>query len=233
MNYFTFKEPYTERGRTVLEFNILPEKWCTFDCAYCPVSREKPHHKTDAVQHFPPIDDSLAELGRRVLGCAPDLLFINSMGEAVYSDRLPEVIGFCHDLGLPVRLLTNGYPLGDPGIADVAATCEEVLGELKSASENVLQRIQRPVAGTTLARYVSGLAGFRRRYTGHFILEVTVVKKYSDDDASIDFFRRAVAEIRPDELKVVTIDNEPFCRTLAVSPERLAEIEALLREELA
>ena len=126
-----------------------------------------------------------------MLGCAPDLLFINSMGEAVYSDRLPEVIVFCHDLGLPVRLLTNGYPLGDPKIADVAATCEEVLGELKSASENVLQRIQRPVAGTTLARYVGGLAGFRRRYTGHLILEVTVVKKYSDDDASIDFFRRA------------------------------------------
>ena len=233
MNYFTFKEPYTENGRTVLEFNILPEKWCTFDCAYCPISRDKPHHKTDAVQAFPPVEDSLAELGRRVLGCAPDLLFINSMGEAVYSDRLPEVIGFCHDLGLPVRLLTNGYPLGDPKIADVAATCEEVLGELKSASEEVLQRIQRPFAGVTLARYVSGMAEFRRRYTGHFILEITVVKKFSDDDASIDFFRRAAAAIHPDELRVVTINNEPFARTLGVSPEQLAEIEALLRTEPA
>ena len=228
MNYFTFKEPYTENGRKILEFNILPEKWCTFDCAYCPVRRDKPHHKTDAVQPFPPVEDSLAELGRRVLGCAPDLLFINSMGEAVYSDRLPEVIEFCHDLGLPVRLLTNGYPLGDPKIADVAATCEEVLGELKSASEEILQRIQRPVPGATLAHYVSGMAEFRRRYTGHFILEVTVVKKYSDDDASIDFFRRAVTEINPDELRVVTITNEPFAGTLGVSAERLAEIKKRL-----
>ena len=233
MNYFTFKEPYTENGRKILEFNILPEKWCTFDCAYCPISRDKPHHKTDAVQAFPPVEDSLAELGRRVLGCAPDLLFINPMGEAVYSDRLPEVIGFCHDLGLPVRLLTNGYPLGDPKIADVAATCEEVLGELKSASEEILQRIQRPVAGVTLARYVNGMAEFRRRYTGHFILEITVVKKFSDDDASIDFFRRAAAEIRPDELRVVTINDEPFAETLGVSAERLAELEALMRAELA
>ena len=60
MNYFTFKEPYTENGRKILEFNILPEKWCTFDCAYCPVSRDRPHHKTDAVQPFPPVRSSWA-----------------------------------------------------------------------------------------------------------------------------------------------------------------------------
>ena len=52
MNYFTFKEPYRENGRTVLEFGILPEKYCTFDCVWCPVSRRIPHHKTDELHHF-------------------------------------------------------------------------------------------------------------------------------------------------------------------------------------
>lgn len=230
MNYFTFKEPYSENGRKVLEFGILPEKWCTFNCAYCPVSRQIAHHRTNELHHFEPVEDSLAELARRVLGCAPDLLFINSKGEALYSDRLPEVIGFCHDLGLPVRLLSNGYPYGEERFAAVAATCEEVIGELKSGREDVFQRIQRPVAGATLEQYERGMAAFCARYQGRFILEITVVKKFSDDPESIAFFRRAVAAIRPDELRVITVEDEPFARTLAVSAEKLEEVRMSLLE---
>ena len=43
-------------------------------------------------------------------------------------------------------------------------------------------------------------------------------------------FRRAVAAIRPDELRVITVEDEPFARTLAVSAEKLEEVRMSLLE---
>lgn len=53
MNYFTFKPPYREKGRTILEVNVLPDKYCPFNCIYCPVDRKKFQHiRTEEVHFF-------------------------------------------------------------------------------------------------------------------------------------------------------------------------------------
>jgi len=43
-SYFSYKDLYIEDGRKVLEVNILPEKYCNFDCVFCPIGRSQ--HKT-------------------------------------------------------------------------------------------------------------------------------------------------------------------------------------------
>lgn len=232
MNYFTFKQPYDEDGRKILEVNILPEKYCTFNCIYCPVSRKEPHHQTESRVSPGPVEDSLAELGHRIDESAPDLVFINSKGEALFSDRLPDVIRFIHGRGLPVRLLSNGWPYGSPAYAGIASQCDEVIGELKSGSDAAAAKAQRPMPGYSIEKHIQNMAQFRRGYKGRFILEISVIKKYSDDDAALELFRRAVRQIRPDVLKVITMEDEPFVRTLAVSSETLAKFDAALRAEL-
>jgi len=39
MGGFSYKDTYIEDGQRVLEINILPEKYCNFDCIFCPVGR--------------------------------------------------------------------------------------------------------------------------------------------------------------------------------------------------
>lgn len=46
MNQFSYKPVYIEEGKKVLEVNLLPGKYCTFNCIFCPVSRSLPHEKT-------------------------------------------------------------------------------------------------------------------------------------------------------------------------------------------
>ena len=41
---------------------------------------------------------------------------------------------------------------------------------------------------------------------------------------------RPFAAIRPDELRVITVEDEPFARTLAVSAEKLEEVRMSLLE---
>ena len=40
-NNFSYKDVYVEEGKKVLEINILPEKYCNFDCVFCPIGRSK------------------------------------------------------------------------------------------------------------------------------------------------------------------------------------------------
>ena len=50
MNNFSYKEVYIEDGKRVLEVNILPEKYCNFDCIFCPIGRSK--NKIDTQKSF-------------------------------------------------------------------------------------------------------------------------------------------------------------------------------------
>ena len=60
MGGFSYKDIYIEDGRRVLEVNILPEKYCNFDCIFCPIGRSQ--NKVDTQKSFDEMDSSLVEL---------------------------------------------------------------------------------------------------------------------------------------------------------------------------
>ena len=74
---FSYKEIYIEEGKRVLEINILPEKYCNFDCVFCPIGRSK--HKVDMPTEFEDYDSSISELENMIEKANPDLIFINSI----------------------------------------------------------------------------------------------------------------------------------------------------------
>lgn len=110
MNNFTYKEIYIEDEKRVLEINVLPEKYCNFDCIFCPIGRSK--NKIDTQKSFDNMDEALIELGNMINDTNPDLIFINSKGEALINDKIEDIIDFIKSKGVPVRLLSNGYMLG-------------------------------------------------------------------------------------------------------------------------
>ena len=58
-NNFSYKDVYVEEGKRVLEINILPEKYCNFDCVFCPIGRSK--NKIYVPTEFEDYDVALAE----------------------------------------------------------------------------------------------------------------------------------------------------------------------------
>ena len=50
MDEFIYKAPYEEEGKRILEVNILPETYCSFNCIYCPIDRKEDRHQTDEIQ---------------------------------------------------------------------------------------------------------------------------------------------------------------------------------------
>lgn len=222
MSSFSYKDIYVEDGKRVLEVNILPEKYCNFDCIFCPIGRS--YNKVDVPQSFYDMNDSLKELESMIEKNRAELIFINSKGEALLNDKICDIIELIKRKKVSVRLLSNGYLLGKDEYIKVANMCDEVVGEIKTISEEDFQRIQRPIVGYTLDEYISNMILFNRQYRGKFILDVTVIKGYNDNDKSIDKMKSIIAELSPDKVIVERMNDEKFKKKFSVSDERFEEI---------
>lgn len=222
MGSFSYKDIYVEDGKRVLEVNILPEKYCNFDCIFCPIGRS--YNKVDVPQSFDDMNDSLKELESMIEKNRAELIFINSKGEALLNDKICDIIELIKRKKVPVRLLSNEYLLGKDEYIKVANMCDEVVGEIKTISEEDFQRIQRPIVGYTLDEYISNMILFNRQYRGKFILDVTVIEGYNDNDKSIDKMKSIIAELSPDKVIVERMNDEKFKKKFSVSDERFEEI---------
>ena len=215
MNNFTYKEAYIEEGRRVLEVNILPEKYCNFDCIFCPIGRSK--NKVDNQRSFGEIDNELIELENKIESTKAELIFINSKGEALVNDKINDVIDFIKGKGLPIRLLSNGYLLCRDEYIKIANKCDEVIGEIKVITEDHFKKVQRPIEGYTLDKYISNMESFNKQYKGKFIFEITIIKGYNDDEKSISSIKNVITKISPDKIIISRIEDEIFKKKLGIS----------------
>lgn len=222
MNNFTYKDVYIEEGKKVLEVNILPEKHCNFDCIFCPIGRSK--NKVDTQKSFDEIDISLAELNKKIDETKAELVFINSKGEAFINDKILDIIDFIKNKGVSVRLLSNGYLLGREEFIKIANKCDEIVGEIKVITEEDFQKIQRPIDGYTLEKYINNMISFNKQYKGRFIFDVTIIKGYNDDDESVEKLKEVIRQISPDKIIVARIDDDIFKKKLGISDEKFREI---------
>ena len=222
MNNFTYKDVYIEEGKKVLEVNILPEKHCNFDCIFCPIGRSK--NKVDTQKSFDEIDISLAELNKKIDETKAELVFMNSKGEAFINDKILDIIDFIKNKGVSVRLLSNGYLLGREEFIKIANKCDEIVGEIKVITEEDFQKIQRPIDGYTLEKYINNMISFNKQYKGRFIFEVTIIKGYNDDEESVEKLKEVIKQISPDKIIVARMDDDIFKKKLGISDEKFREI---------
>ena len=220
---FSYKDIYVEDGKKVLEMNILPEKYCNFDCVFCPIGRSK--HKIDEPVSFEDYSSSISELDSIIEKTQPALVFINSKGEALVNDKVSQIIDFIKSKGLKVRLLSNGYILSKDEYINIANKCDEVIGEIKAITEEDFKKLQRPIEGYTLEDYIENMVSFNKQYNGKFIFEITIIKKYNDDEESIQKIKDVIKRINPDKIEIVRIDDERMKKTMWVDDEKFEEIK--------
>ncbi|MBW9149218.1 radical SAM protein [Clostridium sp. CM028] len=222
MGGFSYKEIYIEDGKRVLEVNILPEKHCNFDCIFCPIGRSP--NKVDTQKSFDKTDSSLIVLEGMIESTKAEVIFINSKGEALVNEKIIDVINIIKGKGLQVKLLSNGYILNWLEFKEIANMCEEVIGEIKVISNEDFQKIQRPIGGYTFENHISNMKAFREQYKGKFILEVTILKGYTDDEESIQKIKNIIKEISPNKIITVRMEDEIFKKKLGITDERFEEI---------
>ena len=126
--------------------------------------------------------------------------------------------------GVSVRLLSNGYLLGREDFIKIANKCDEIVGEIKVITEEDFQKVQRPIDGYTLEKYINNMISFNKQYKGRFIFEVTIIKGYNDDEESVKKLKEVIKQISPDKIIVARMDDDIFKKKLGISDEKFKEI---------
>ena len=124
-----------------------------------------------------------------------------------------------------VKLLSNGYLLGKQDYKEIANLCDEVIGEIKTINEDDFQKIQRPYKDYTLNEYINSMAFFKSQYRGDFILEITILKGYNDNNDSIQKLKKIIQKISPDKIEIKKEEDKRLKKRLAITDERLSEIK--------
>ncbi len=210
----------------VIDINPLPGKYCTFDCIFCPLGPTK--FKTDIPHNFTETGAFLDTLDNVLKQETIDVVFINPDGELLAQERISEVVSLIKKHNIKVKIISNGYLFNRDEYETTLNHCDEVTGELAVTNEDYFQKIQRPLKGYTLEDHVSNLTRFNRQYQGKFILDITILRNYSDSHKDIEKFEEFIKGIKPDEIYVHTPSKEKFKKAFAIDEARLQEIKKQL-----
>ena len=221
--------PSRRLGRS-LGIDLVPQKTCTFDCAYCECGRTTV--LTLERREYVPTGRVIAELDD-CLAKAPDIDYVTfaGSGEPTLHSGIGDIISFIKDRypRYRVAVLTNGALFVDPDVRAALMRADLVVPSLDAVSEDIFRDINRPSPGITAGQVVAGLIAFSREFPGVIWLEVFIVPGKNDTDEELLRLRDAVAAIAPDRVQVNTLDRPGTdIRVRRASPRTLERARTII-----
>ncbi|MDX2085269.1 MAG: radical SAM protein [Candidatus Melainabacteria bacterium] len=223
---------------------LLDTSTCSFNCIYCQLgdiqlktAERKIYVPTSKVER----DLRLSDWEKA------DIITLSGSGEPTLALNLGEVIHLLKEYTQkPVMVLTNATLLHNTAVQQDLMAADQVAAKLDAATDTVLQRMNRPVAGITLDSIVRGIESFRQGYPGKLSLQCMFMPaNLSEAEALADIINR----IQPDEVQLNTprrpyprqwvLDsrgnhqqvNYPAATLKTIAEDEAVALETLLREK--
>ncbi len=195
--------PSRRLGRS-LGVDLIPGKTCPFDCLYCevgPTTRQIQRRlEYRAGEIIRELEEYLQHHGTDL-----DVITLAGSGEPTLNLGLGRIIARLKEMtAIPVAVLTNGALLHLPEVRRELQPADIVLPSLDAAREATFRRINRPLAGFTLAQLICGLQAFRTEYRGRLWLEVMLLKGLNDSPEELELLARQVLGLAPDKVQLNT-----------------------------
>ncbi len=176
--------PSRRLGRS-LGVDLIPFKFCSFNCIYCQLGRT-PQHAIDR-REYVPIEAVLTQIKEALEhGPKPDYITMAGSGEPTLYTRLGELIDRIHRItDVPVDIITNGSTLWMDEVFDAVVKADLILPSLDAGDAETYARINRPAPEATFERLVFGLQRLADTCPQKVWLEVFIVNGVNDDPAHV------------------------------------------------
>jgi len=227
-----------------LGLNIMPTnyKLCPFNCVYCHYgwTDKQALDIIDQLRDLPTAKQvgealraSLEEMARR--DAKPDYITFSGNGEPTvhpYFSEVVEIVRAVRDQLVPairVALLSNSTTLQNPAVRAAIKRIDLPIMKLDAGTEELFQKVNRPVSSITLEKIVSGL-----KQLDDFVTQTVFMSGTVDNatDQAVESWIKTVGEVRPREAQIYTVDRWPADPGLEkVDKERLHEIAELAQEK--
>lgn len=214
--------------------DLVPYKYCPLNCVYCEVQRTT--HLSTKRGEFYPIREIIEELDD-YLKSIPKLDFItfSGAGEPTLHSGIGIIIDYIKDHypQYKLALLTNGILLSDDLVRAQILRCDLILPSLDAASQEVFEKINRPMPGLKVEELISSLVSLRKEFKGEIRLEVFIIEGLNDTASALDSLAIAIEKIEPDIIQLNSLDRvgaEEWVRS--ASSSQLTKIKKYLDSRL-
>lgn len=212
-----------------LGVDLVPHKVCSFDCIYCQLGGTT--DKTLERRHYAPVEDIVGEVGDFLDRGGCDYVTMSGSGEPTLNADMGAVIDGVKSLtDTPVAVLTNSSLINDSGVRAELAAADVVVPSLDAATQEVFERVNRPVDGLLVEDIIDGLASFNG---AEVWLEVMLVNGVNDTPDELEALSSAVDGIEPDKVQLNTVVRPPAEDYAgAIRRDRMDEIAGFLGAEV-
>ena len=223
-----------------LGVNLLPieSKLCSFDCIYCECGWNDEHPGKRRFNAREDVRAMLDEtLGKMVAeGTPPDVITFAGNGEPTMHPDFEAIIEDTialrdkHCPAAKVSVLSNATQIHREDVRRALLRVDNNILKLDSAFDETVQLVNKPQGVYTVARTVELLKAFE----GKLILQTMFLRgeylgKRVDNttEEEVVAWLKLVAEIRPKQVMVYSLDRDTPCQTLEkVEKDELREIAA-------
>lgn len=209
MNYKYLFGPVPSRRLGIsLGIDLVPFKTCSLDCIYCEVG--KTTILTDERKEYIPTDELISELDD-FLGENPLLDFVtfSGAGEPTLNSGIGKIISHLKK-NYPkykIALITNGTLFNDKKVRNEILQSDLILPSLDAASQEVFEKINRPVKTIFIDEVIEGLSKLRSEFENKIWLEIFIIKNLNDTKDELQKLKNALEKVKPDLVQLNSLDR--------------------------
>ncbi|OPY79009.1 MAG: molybdenum cofactor biosynthesis protein A [Syntrophorhabdus sp. PtaU1.Bin153] len=209
MAKFVFGPVPSRRLGFSLGVDIIPKKYCNFDCIYCQIGKTANTEVTR--QAFFEIDEVVGEVTEELRRAErTDFVTFSGSGEPTLNLNIGSMI---HEIkqrvDTPVAVITNGSLFSLEEVRNDIAEADVVLPSLDAASEDIFRFINRPHSLIRVATVIEGLKRFRKDYRGPIWLEIMIIRGVNDDPDEVRKLKEIVTWLGVDKIHLNTVTRPP------------------------
>jgi len=204
-----------------LGVDIIPPKYCSYDCVYCQIG--KTTHVGTARRHFYDPGVIVEQVIEKVSqAAAVDFITFSGSGEPTLNADLGLMIREIKPrTKVPVAVITNGSLLCLKEVRDDLGEADLVLPSLDAVSQQVFDRINRPHPTVDINAVIEGLKKFRAEFSKQIWLEIMLIKNINDSPEEIEKMVEIVPTLNVDKVQLNTVTRPPS----ESSAERLSDAD--------
>lgn len=211
-----------------LGISLTPYKFCSLDCVYCQLGPTQT--KTFQRGLYTPVEEILKEF-KSLLNSETfrqiDYISFSGFGEPMLNAKISELVAGIRALcDKKIALITNSTLFIDPAVRREILGLDLIVPSLDAASQEVFEKIDKPVPGIKIEEIINGLILLRKEFLRQIWLEIMFVKGLNDSEKELDGLRAAVDKINPNKIQLNSPVRAPNdFKFKALSRKRLEEIK--------
>ncbi|MDD5020357.1 MAG: radical SAM protein [Candidatus Omnitrophica bacterium] len=188
-----------------LGVSTVPYKVCSFDCVYCQLKETT--RKTLTRKTYLKTSEILEELRtfftHRPKDVRLDYVTFSGAGEPTLHRGIGRILKAVRRMSpVPVVVITNASTLMQERVRRDLLDADIVIPSLDAVTQDVFEKIDRPVGNMRIEDVIEGLKQFRRVYGGKMWLEIMLVRGINDSVPYLELLKKTADEIGPDRVQI-------------------------------